>query len=601
MHIQIESLEEKVVSHPELSIFAALQKQDSNIIVAICGGEGICGKCKVQIISGEVSEPTEQERQILTSTQIDNGIRLACQTFPRESLSLNIVEDSTTAQYKTSLDMELGGIAVNSEVKKIFLQLPPPSLTDQRADVERLFLELHKQNIPAVTIAPRLLPSLPQIFRQAGWQVTVTLINGRVIAMEKDNTVRDSYGVAFDLGTTTVAAYLVDLNTGVLLGQSAITNRQSSFGEDVMTRIDRAHSGGILKLQQAAILSMNILLGRLTDETDIQPENIYEAVVVGNTCMHHLLLGIDPYTAGIVPFTPAINTAPDVSAFFLGLAISPEGMVHLPPVISGFVGADTVADVLVLDFDKKQPAHLMIDIGTNAEMALSVEGKILACSAAAGPAFEGARISCGMRAAPGAIDRAVIKDNRLQCHTIDNKPASGIAGSGLISVAAALKREGLMNRRGALKQKEIPAAMLDKENRGIILAPADLSKSGEDLVLTWRDIGEELVIAKAAIRTGVEILLKEAGLALQDLDRISIAGAFGNFMNISDAMTIGLLPDIDREKISGVGNAAGKGAVQILLSVDARQRALKSPEKIRYIELSGYPGFNRMFSGNMKF
>jgi uncharacterized 2Fe-2S/4Fe-4S cluster protein (DUF4445 family) len=436
--------------------------------------------------------------------------------------------------------------------------------------------------------------------RKADWKITATLSGSRIIDIEPGDTTSENYGIAFDLGTTTVAAYLIDLNNGHLLDQAATTNLQSSFGEDVMTRIDRAHNGDLQKLQTAAVDTVNHLLDKLIKNTGVRRSNIYETVIVGNTCMHHLLLGIDPYTAGTAPFTPVINAAPDVDAAFLGLAIAKGGRAHLPPTVSGFVGADTIGDLLALNFDCAQPPHLMIDIGTNAEMALSFDGKILVCSAAAGPAFEGARISCGMRAAPGAIDRATITNNTLQCHTIAGKPACGIAGSGLISIAAVLKRQGLMNRRGALRRDAIPAKWLAEDRKGIIIAPPGQTDSGKALTLTWRDLGEELVIAKAAIRTGIEILLREAGVGLTDLSRISIAGAFGNFLDIGDALEIGLLPNIPPEKISGVGNAAGKGAVQIMMSVKERQRALDIPNIIRYIELSGYPDFNRIFSGNMK-
>ncbi|MEA2109332.1 MAG: ASKHA domain-containing protein [Pseudomonadota bacterium] len=600
MFIHLKPLGEEVSCEPNLSILDTLQKNGIDRIESTCGGKGICGKCKVRIIAGKVSKPTGQEYQLLTNDELDNNIRLACQTYPLESVTLKIVADLIKAQYKTQLGMELGGLKVNANSKKIYLELPRPCLTDQRADVERLFYELKQKKFSAAEIAPGLLPALAKILRKSEWKITATLTGNRVVDIEKKDTTKDNYGIAFDLGTTTVAAYLLELNKGRLLGQAAISNRQGIFGEDVMTRIDRAHDGELNKLQQAAISSLNILLDRLTSETGVQRKHIYEAVIVGNTCMHHLLLGIDPYPAGVAPFTPVINNAPDVAAAFLGLEIAPEGTVHLPPVVSGFVGADTIADVLALDFDREQPPHLMIDIGTNAEMALTVAGDILACSAAAGPAFEGARINCGMRAAPGAIDRAVIQNNALQCHTIDDQPAKGIAGSGLISVAAALKREGLMNTRGALRQKAIPAGMLDKDHRGIILVPADRTESGKQLILTWKDIGEELVMARAAIQTGIEILLKEAGIDCHSLAKISIAGAFGNFLDIRDLLATGLLPDIPAEKISGVGNVAGKGAVQILMSVDERQRAKKLPERIRYLELSNYPDFNRMFSRNMK-
>lgn len=599
MFIQIEPQNIKIPCESENSLLQALQKNAIKI-ASICGGSGTCGKCKVKIIDGKVSEPTAEELRILSKYDLSKGIRLACQSYPMGSVILNIVEPANEAQYKTMLKISYGVDNIDPNVKKIYLQLPSPSLEDQRADAERLLDVLKHKDLCVRGIDPHILPLLPVTLRKSDWKITATLIGDIVTDVEESDTTSANYGVAFDLGTTTVAAYLLDINSGRLLDQAAITNRQGAFGEDVMTRIDQAHNGKLKELQAAAAGSLNRLIDMLTSSTRVPGKNIYEAVVVGNTCMNHLLLGIDPYCAGVAPFTPAINTAPDVPASFLGIKIAGRGTVHLPPVISGFVGADTVGDALALDFDRKQPPHLMIDIGTNAEMALSVEGRVMACSAAAGPAFEGARISCGMRAAPGAIDRVIIKNHSLECHTIDNKPAVGIAGSGLISVAAALKRAGLMTKRGALRKQAIPAEMLDENNMGIILAPAEKTESGKPLILTWRDLGEELVIARAAIRTGIQVLLKEADIDINDLARISIAGAFGNFLDINDAVEIGLLPDIALSKISGVGNAAGKGAILMLLSCNERQRAKNLAQNIKYVELSAYPDFNRMFSANMK-
>lgn len=600
MYIEIEPQGIRVAWRRNTPLLDLLQNHSFDIITSICGGNGTCGKCRVRIVSGKVSDPTEEEKNFLSPDELKSGIRLACQTIAHESINLRIVEPVSRAQYKTRLEMSPVTGDITTNVKKVYLELPRPSLDDHLADTERLIHGLHSEKVSAAELQSRLLPLLPGILRGADWKITATLINDQIVDVEKGNTTEQNYGIAVDLGTTTIAAYLVDLNNGNLLKQAALTNRQSRYGEDVMTRIDRAHSGDLEELQKAAVTSMNILVDGLRRKSAIKRQSIYEAVVVGNTCMHHLLLGIDPYTAGIAPFTPAINFAPDVPATNLGIKIADGGSIHLPPIISGFVGADTVADVLALDFDRPQAPHLVIDIGTNAEMALAADGKIRACSAAAGPAFEGARISCGMRAAPGAVDRADFVDNVQRCRTIDNKPATGIAGSGLISVAAALKRYGLLNRRGGVRQKDIPAAMLDKKNRGIVLVPAEQTASGQPLILTWRDLGEELVIAKAAIRTGIQVLIREAGINYDDIDRISIAGAFGNFLAVSDALEIGLLPNIEPTRISGVGNAAGNGAIQMLLSREERIRARHIAQRIQYVELSGYPDFNRMFSANMR-
>jgi len=398
-----------------------------------------------------------------------------------------------------------------------------------------------------------------------------------------------------------VAAYLLDMTNGRILAQASETNRQIGFGADVLTRIDRAHEGDLYFMQQAALASLNNLIVEVTRAASILPAHIYEAVIVGNTCMHHILLGIDPYQAGISPFTPFLNNPLDLRADDVGIQIGSGGNLYLLPLVSGFVGADLIAGIIALGLDRgpETEAHLLIDIGTNAEMALATNGRILVCAAAAGPAFEGARISCGMRAAPGAIDRVRIVDDKLSCRTIDNQPAAGVAGSGLISAAAALKRAGLLNKRGGVKRSKIPDSWLSPDKDGIVLASARESKSGNPIVLTWRDIGQELVVATAAIRTGLQILLKEAGLRESQLNKISIAGAFGNYLDFEEAKEIGLIPDLPLDRIYAAGNAAGNGAVQALLSHFQRKRAEECISIIRYIELSTYQDFNTMFAANM--
>lgn len=602
MFIYLEPQGIKIAAEPGRSLLTALQQYPNAAPPSLCGGEGSCGKCKIRIISGPVSEPSEPERQLLSEAELAYSIRLACQTYPRGALTISLMDGSPAgAEYKTRLAMELGSAILNPASQKYYLQLTPPALNDQTADLERIYQALAAEQIEVDDIAPGLLPTLPQLVRDAGWQLTTTRRHRRLVDLEAGDTTKEHYGVAFDLGTTTVAAYLLDLDDGSLLAQAARTNPQVTFGEDLMTRIDRAHQGDLAALQQAAVGCFNELLGRLLADSGVQARHIQEAVAVGNTCMQSLLLGIDPYHAGIAPFIPALQVVPELPAAWLGLAIAPEGTVYLPPIVAGFVGSDAVGDLLALDFDQHQPPHLLLDLGTNAEMALSAAGRVLVCSAAAGPAFEGARISCGMRAAPGAIDQATFQDNTLRCRTIDDQPALGIAGSGLISVAAALKRAGLLNRRGGLRRQGLPPGLVAADGRGIILAGAEQTANGEPLVLTWKDLGEELVIARAAIRSGIEILLNEAGLTVADLDRISIAGAFGNFLSIPDALTIGLLPDIPATRIAGVGNAAGMGAIKILLAAEQRQRARRLARQVRHVELSGYPNFNRVFARHMSF
>ncbi|WP_049824426.1 ASKHA domain-containing protein [Desulfurivibrio alkaliphilus] len=600
MFILLEPQKRKIPCAPELSLLAALQRRPNLAPPSLCGGEGSCGKCKIKILAGGVSEPSQAEQQLLTPTELVDGVRLACQTFPRETVTISLVEgNALSAEYKTRLALALDNAVVEPVSTKKYLQLTPPAIDDQVADLERIYHALKEQGLAVDDTAPGLLPALPRLVRSADWQLTATLRDRCLVDLEAGDSSGKHYGVAFDLGTTTMAAYLVDLATGRLLAQTARTNPQVTFGEDLMTRLDRAHQGDLATLQQTAVAGLNELLARLLADSGVQARHVQEATVVGNTCMQSLLLGIDPYYAGVAPFVPALQVVPELPAAWLGLQIAAEGRLHLPPLIAGFVGSDAVADLLTLDFDQPQPPHLLLDLGTNAEMALSVEGRVLACSAAAGPAFEGARISCGMRAAPGAIDRAVWDHDRLRCHTIDDQPARGIAGSGLISVAAVLQRAGLLNRRGGLRRRELPEGLQSPDGQGILLAAAEQTANGEPLVLTWKDLGEELVIARAAIRSGIEILLAEARLPWQELARISIAGAFGSFLDIDDALAIGLLPPLPAEQIGGVGNAAGLGAVKILLAAGQRRRARRLARQTSHVELSGYPGFNRVFARHM--
>ncbi len=590
----------EIPCEPHNTIMDAVHWNSNVPMASICGGKGLCGKCIVQILDGKVTPPTEQEGKFLDRHKLAKGFRLACECYPRTDLIIHIDEDSSFATpYKVALPLPTEEMERYPNVLKFTIQLQKPTLEDPTPDLQRVLQGLRKKGVLISNVSPHFLPYLPQLLRGASWEVTAVIVGYTLSFIEPGDTSEHNYGIAFDLGTTTVAAYLLDMSSGRMLAQASETNRQIGFGADVLTRIDRAHEGDLYFMQQAALTSLNNLIVEVTHAASILPANIYEAVIVGNTCMHHILLGIDPYQAGISPFTPFLNNSLDLRADDVGIQVGSGGNLYLLPLVSGFVGADLIAGVIALDLDQETESHLLIDIGTNAEMALATKGRILVCAAAAGPAFEGARIGCGMRAGPGAIDRVRIVNDRLICRTIDNLPAAGVAGSGLISAAAALKRAGLLNKRGGVKTGKIPDTWLAPDKDGIVLASAQESKSGNPIVLTWRDIGQELVIAIAAIRTGLQILLKEAGLQVGQLRQISIAGAFGNYLDFEEAREIGLIPDLPLDRIYAAGNAAGNGAVQALLSHFQRKRAEDCISIIRYIELSTYQDFNTMFAGNM--
>lgn len=564
-------------------------------IASICGGQGTCGKCRLRARGG-LTPPSAAELERLTLEELQAGIRLACQA---RVLGPVTVEVPAAAPIVYKAGVEMAGLvpALQPNVFKSFLRLSPPSLADQRSDLERLRAALGAP----LEVDMHLVRSLPALLRKAAWEVTAVRVGGRLAALEPGDTTERCYGVALDLGTTTVAGYLLDLSSGRQLAAAAATNRQTAYGDDVISRLDQAHAGRMGELQRAAQETLNDLVAELCRESDIPPEHIYEAVLVGNTCMVHLLLGIDPYPIGVAPYVPAVAGPLDLLAGAAGLALAPGAGLHILPAVSGYVGADAVADALAAALDEPGPPRLLLDLGTNAEMILSAGGKVWACAAAAGPAFEGARISCGMRAAPGAIDRVAIVDGRVQVHTLEEEPPLGLAGSGLVSAAAALRRQGLLSARGRFETVAGPGLFAaGKNGPEFLLVPATESGTGRPIALSQKDIAE-LLLAKAAIVAGMEVLLQEAGLQVEDLSQVLVAGSFGSYVDRQEAMEIGLVPPLPPEAVRSVGNAAGTGAVLALLSRDMRKRAEGLARRIRYIELSARADFSARFVRGMAF
>ncbi len=581
---------------PEGTTLLEAARQAGVAIPSSCGGKGTCGKCRVRA-GGHLSPLTAEESAQLSPADLHAGYRLACQA---RVLGPCVVRAYTTdtVVYKAALHELASPAELAPDTRKIRLRLPPPSLLDQRSDLDRLCTTLGVRYEQVDLAALRLLPA---VLRTADWAVTGVLSGGRLIAVEVGDTREECYGVALDLGTTTAAAYLVSLASGELLGAAVATNRQATYGDDVISRLDYAGRGGLGELRRAALETLNALVEELCRGNGVAPQHIYEATVVGNPCMVQLLLGIDPQPIGVAPYVPAMVEAVDLPARETGLAIAEGGRVHILPGVAGYVGADAVADVLVASLREPDRVRLIMDVGTNAEIVLDNRGRLLACAAAAGPAFEGARISCGMRAAPGAIDRGRLVAGRLEVHTLEERPPVGLAGSGLVSVAAALRRGGLLAARGRFVPTAAPDLFCNDGNGlELILAPAEQSGTGQAICLAQRDIAE-LLLAKAAIAAGMHVLLQEAGLAVDDLDEVLIAGSFGNFLDRQDAVDIGLVPRLSPERIVGAGNAAGSGAVLALLSLGMRQRAQEIARSIRYVELSAHPEFNQEFVRGMCF
>ncbi|MGI6037106.1 MAG: ASKHA domain-containing protein [Limnochordia bacterium] len=545
---------------------------------AICNARGRCGHCRVQVV-GDFSPPTPEERRLLTRDQLDQGIRLACQTKINGPAQVYL-SPRPLGEGQILIDGSPREIPLDPGWQKIKSQIRQPSLTDLDGLYERLpgayQLSLHQL---------RQLPTLTD------GELTITSCDGQVLALEAGDTTAHLYGLAFDLGTTTVVGSLVDLRTGRELAVAGAPNGQALYGADVLSRIQYAveNPDGLVKLQKAILATLNGICDQLCQRTGIDARWIYGATMAGNTCMQHLLLGVDPGSLGVAPYVPVWCSPLSCSAGELGLAINPQGRVFCLPHIAGFVGADTVAVMLATDLMNVQEPTLVIDIGTNGEIVLAGKGQIWACSTAAGPAFEGAQISCGMAGLPGAIERVDFIDGEVSYQVIGGGEARGICGSGLVDVVAGLLEEGLLEPSGRLLDPT------EHPHGGLVEGPAFSLAPG--VAITQRDI-RELQLAKGAIYAGIQILLGEARLKPQ---QIILAGAFGSYLRREKALALGLFPPLPLEKINTVGNAARIGAQMALLSQPLRQQAQELARQVHYVELAGRPDFQMEFAQAMFF
>jgi len=506
-------------------------------IVSLCGGDGWCGSCKVRLASGELEELTLDEQAVLTEEELEEGIRLACQAVPLSDVKIEIPPDSLSTPQRLQTEGQELEIELEPAIKTIDIELEPPTLHDLRADTNRINDTLTAMGYTPVKFSQTVLLNISDRLRKFHWKPRLVINGDDLIAILPQDA--PPYGLAVDIGTTKVAAYLLRLDTGETVDKKGEMNPQISYGEDVVSRIayTEDHKSGRDELQARIVETLNKIIAEMCKTHEIEPEQIVDAVLVGNTAMHHLFAKLPVSQLGLSPYVPAVSGPFEMRARDIGLDIAPAALIDLPPNIAGYVGADHVSMILATNiWQEKHRNIIAADIGTNTEITLVSEGKMLSCSCASGPAFEGAHINNGMRAAAGAIERVQILDGTVHIYTIEDQPPVGICGSGILDVVAELHSNDVINDKGA-PIIENPLVRPAKPLPEFVLVPAGEAGHGHEIALTRKDINE-VQLAKAAIRVGIDILLEAAGIEAEDLDAFVVAGAFGTYINIASAINI---------------------------------------------------------------
>ena len=596
-------------------------------IEAPCGAHKVCGKCKVKLETGffekfnidsrveHLSPTNEEEKKILKPEELEDNYRLACATEIRGDVLVFVPEESRKADQVVLDTGKERVFKLDPAVKNYYVQMSKATLEDHRDDLRRLQDALKEQfGLENLQMDYFVLRELPNIMREQDWKVTATVLYDREIVNVRPGFVEKWYGIGIDVGTTTVAAYLCDMNTGEMLVKDRMMNPQVRYGEDVLSRITYAmmNEDGRDKLHDAIIEGINTLAARMTEKVGLKPEDIIEISLVFNTAMHHCLLNLEPRFMGRSPFAPAISAPYDVKARDLGINIAKAANVHVLPVEAGFEGPDNVS-VLIAEEPYKQDEEirLIIDIGTNGEIDLGNRNKLLSTSCATGPALEGAQIKFGMRAAPGAIEGIKINPDTLEVtykvigddkwHSGgSNSGAKGICGSGIIDMVAEVFKAGIIDKSGKFNMN-LGTDRIRRDDKGkaeFVLVFAEDSGIGRDITVTQGDI-RAVQLAKSALYVGVKMLMRH--LKVDQIDRVTLAGAFGSYINKESAMVIGMFPDCDLEKVAAVGNAAGDGAQAALLDKNKRIEARDVAAEVEFIETAVEPDFQMCFAEAMAF
>lgn len=569
-----------------------------------CGGNGTCGRCLVSV-SGPVSPPSEAEKRLLDQQRLDQGWRLACQTQALGDLEVRVPETSESADSSWRIDEgDVGAVLTGTPViVAVDRDIPQPTLEDPRGDLRRVLEALAASEAPSELGADLATAAqISRLAREHAWSLRVFQRGPEVVGVAGPG--QGPLGLAVDLGSTKLAAYLIDLTSGEIVASRGRLNPQVSFGADVVTRLQRAISSPEdgRRLTQLVRRALDGLAADLAAAVGAESHRIAEMSLVGNTAMTHLLLGLPLKQLGAPPFVACVDQATDVKAREIGLSLAPGAYVHLPPLVGGFVGSDNVAMIMGSDLDRPGPCRLGLDIGTNTEVVVTAPGNehpLFIASAPSGPTFEGAHLSSGMRAMAGAISQVSLDHGQAVCTTMDGGKPAGVCGSGIIDAVAEMLRTGVINRQGHL-DRSLPQVKTDGRSIRYVLVPAERSATGQDIVVTQSDISQ-VQLAKAAISAAAGTLLSLAGLEPSDISEVVLAGSFGSHFDVDNARRIGLIPDVAKAKYDQVGNAAGKGAQQVLNNREARLRAAKIPAMARYVELASEPLFNTLFARGLAF
>jgi len=590
----------------------------------LCGGVGVCGKCRVQVTKGN-AKADKQSIALLSGEEIQSGYVLACQTRVQDNLEVFIPAESRLEEEQILTGSHLEEqkrwretcpltysepqwLSVHKRpydpasvfeplVSKVYLELPEPNRDDNIPDTARIVRGLKKKlKYSSYEMPLDCLQHLSAKLREYTWKITATVARhndmGRILQIEAGNTSDGNYGVAVDVGTTTVVIQLVNLKTGQVAGVEGSHNLQARYGEDVLSRIAFVCGKGSLDiLQQAVLENINNLIQSLAQEKGIDIEDITFMVAAGNTTMSHLLLGLMPCSIREDPYVPTVDLYPQVSAKEVGININSSGILQVMPSVASYVGGDTVAGILACGLADRMETACLIDIGTNGEIVVGNSERMLSCSASAGPAFEGGDTKCGMRATRGAIQKVKISDGRVIYETIGKAKPRGICGSGLIDLLYELARNRVIDIdakfRPSVKGKRLVEAAGQLQ---YMLAFPEETETGQALVISQSDI-DNLIRSKAAMFAAVKSLVDYVGLTFAELERIYVAGGFGSYLSIEKAIGIGLLPDVPRERIEFVGNSSLMGARMALLSLHMFEKAISISQHITNVELSYYAPF----------
>ncbi len=569
----------------------------SNIEVnSTCNGNGTCGKCKVKISSGTLPAASQNEIKILGTKAVEEGYRFSCGC--RVEADMKIILRDTGSQAQIVVEGRQRQITLSPIVKKEVRTLEKPALSDQTADFERVLGDLAADGSNL-----ELIRVLPGLIRQNNYMITLIKSGNRLLGVETGNTAKALYGVAVDIGTTTVAAYLLELNSGRRVAVRSFLNPQKTFGADVISRIKHTNDNdkGLEELHLLITGKLNACIKELCREADISNRDVYAITFAGNTTMLHFLLKVPAKNIAAAPFIPAITSMLKINAKELNFEINPFGIACILPSVSAYIGSDTVGAVLSTGMYRQAEMSLMIDIGTNGEIVLGNRDRLYACSSAAGPAFEGANIRNGMGSVSGAINSITLEAG-VKYTTIGNVRPVGICGTGIVDGVAQLLKAGIIDETGRLDTGWEPDSeqLAGLAENITTIEGMNIFVLEEDIVISQKDI-RELQNAKAAIAAGIHILVKQAGISFSDIENVYLAGGFGTYINTDSAIQIGLIPAELKGKIQSVGNAAGQGAIEALLSTESFSDAGVISKKVKYIELSASKEFNDCYVDCMMF